>query len=127
MPPPTRRTILRLLAATSLTMLMLPSAHAHHGWGWVGPEQFRLEGVIHTVEMGNPHGRLQVDVNGEIWVVEVGQPWRNHRAGLTDAMLKVGVEIEASGHRSRQETEHRMKAERIRIDGKSYDLYPNRE
>jgi hypothetical protein len=33
-----------------------------------------------------------VSANNEKWTVEVGQPWRNERAGLKDAMLAKGVE-----------------------------------
>lgn len=124
---PHRRSLLALLLSLPLVAIAASPVHAHHGWGWVGPTQFVLTGIISKAELGNPHGRLMVDIDGEMWIVEVGQPWRNHRAGLKDEMLQAGTEIEASGHRSRQETEHRMKAERIRIDGKIYDLYPNRE
>ena len=60
-------------------------------------------------------------------MVEVGQPWRNERAGLTDALLSVGRVITVHGHRSAKESERLVKAERVVIDGKSYDLYPDRE
>lgn len=122
-----RRRLVGLALLGPLAVAAALPAFAHHGWGWVSADQFVLTGIIRSAELGNPHGRLEVDVNGEIWVVEVGQPWRNHRAGLTDDLLSPGTEIEASGHRSRQDTERRMKAERVRIAGKLYDLYPDRQ
>jgi hypothetical protein len=57
----------------------------------------------------------------------VGQPWRNERAGLTDDLLRPGRLITVHGHRSANENERLMKAERVVIDGRSYDLYPDRK
>jgi hypothetical protein len=64
---------------------------------------------------------------GGTWTVEVGQPWRNKRAGLTDDKLVPGVELTASGHRSSDRSRRLMKAERIIISGRTYDLYPERD
>ncbi len=102
-------------------------AWAHHGWRWTEDGNFELTGVITAVRLGNPHGILEVDADGDAWIVEVGQPWRNARAGLTDDMLVEGVEITASGGRSADHAENRMKAERVTIDGTLYELYPDRD
>ena len=107
--------------------LLMQSAAAHHGWGWATDEEFEISGRITDVRLGNPHGEVAIDVKGERWVIEVGQPWRNERAGLTDDMLKIGRQITVHGHRSAKETERLVKAERVIIDGKSYNLYPDRE
>jgi hypothetical protein len=101
-------------------------ALAHHGWRWTDEGEFELTGVITEAKLGNPHGVLTVDAEGEVWQVEVGQPWRNLDAGLTDEMLAPGTEIIARGHRSANAEELLMKAERIEIAGKVYDLYPDR-
>ena len=103
------------------------AALAHHGWRWTEDGNFELTGVITAVRLGNPHGILEVDVEGVNWIVEVGQPYRNARAGLTDDMLVEGVEITASGGRSADHSENRMKAERVTIDGTLHDLYPDRD
>jgi hypothetical protein len=103
------------------------AALAHHGWRWTEDGNFELTGVITAARLGNPHGLLEVDAEGEAWIVEVGQPWRNARAGLTDEMLVEGVEITASGGRSADHSENRMKAERVTIDGVVYELYPERD
>jgi hypothetical protein len=67
-----------------------------------------------------------MDADGSKWEVEVGQPWRNERAGLSDAMLGKGATLTILGKRSSDPKEQRMKAERIVIDGKAFDLYPER-
>jgi hypothetical protein len=100
---------------------------AHHGWRWAEDGNFELTGVVTEVQLGNPHGILTLDADGESWTVEVGQPWRNARAGLTDEMLVEGVEITASGGRSADHSENRIKAERVTIDGVVYELYPERD
>lgn len=110
-----------------LTALGGLPALAHHGWRWTEDGNFELTGLIKSVRLGNPHGVLTVDVDGEDWTVEVGQPWRNERAGLTDDMLAVGTEVTISGHRSADAADRRVKAERVIIGGKTYDLYPNRD
>ena len=83
--------------------------------------------MIKAAQLGNPHGLLTIDADGEEWTVEVGQPWRNERAGLTDDMLVPGVELTASGARSADHAENLLKAERIIIDGTTYNLYPDRD
>jgi len=109
------------------TVWLLPSVWAHHGWGWATDEEFEITGSITDVRLGNPHGELTMEVANEAWVVEVGQPWRNDRAGLTQDLLQVGRTITVHGHRSAKEGERLLKAERVVIDGRDYDLYPGRK
>lgn len=108
-------------------MFVAQASLAHHGWAWATDVEFELTGTITKARLGNPHGELNVAVKDENWVVEVGQPWRNERAGLSDEMLGVGRVITVHGHRSSNREQRLMKAERIIIDGKSYNLYPDRK
>jgi len=102
-------------------------ASAHHGWDWADPVNSELTGTIVAARLGNPHGELTVDVGGQRWLVEVGQPWRNEQAGLKDAMLAKGVKLTVSGHRHADPKKKVFKAERVVIDGKRFDLYPDRD
>jgi len=102
-------------------------ALAHHGWTWTTGGNIELVGVIRQVRLGNPHGVLQVDADGELWTVEVGQPWRNQRAGLKDGDLAEGVEIRAIGQPAADISEKRMKVERLFLETREYNLYPNRD
>lgn len=115
----------RPVLAGLLALIAFP-ALAHHGWRWTDDGAFELTGTITGAKLGNPHGLLTVEANGEVWTVEVGQPWRNAQAGVTDAMLAPGGEVTARGHRSANPDELVMKAERLVIDGQTYDLYPDR-
>ena len=47
---------------------------AHHGWSWTTGGNIDLTGIVKTVRLGNPHGVLKIDVEGEVWTAEVGQP-----------------------------------------------------
>ena len=107
--------------------VFLAQCFGHQGWGWATAEEFQLTGEITALRFGNPHGELTLNVKGEKWIVEVGQPWRNDNAGLTPKMLSKGQVITAHGHRSAKKGERLMKAERVVINGKSYNLYPDRQ
>lgn len=117
-----------LYAAALGAALLLPSVvAAHHGWAWTTGENIELTGTITEVSLGNPHGELTMDVDGTLWTVEVGQPWRNSRAGIEDGDLAEGVVLTVSGEPSADPDEKLLKVERLWIDGVQYDLYPGRD
>ena len=120
------RIALALGFAAIMVVQVAGAALAHHGWSWTTGGNIELTGIVKTAKLGNPHGVLTMDADGEIWTVEVGQPWRNDRVGLTKEMLSQGREITVHGHRSAREGERLVKAERVVIDGQDYNLYPGR-
>ena len=115
-----------IVASCVLTGALASAAFAHHGWRWTDDGQFELTAKVERAVLGNPHGVLTMDADGSKWQVEVGQPWRNERAGLSDDMLAKGATLTIVGKRSSDPEEQRMKAERIVIGGKNFDLYPER-
>lgn len=121
---------MRLVLAGMLTLMLLGvtgAAWAHHGWAWTTGGNIELTGIIKTAKLGNPHGVLEVDVEGEVWTVEVGQPWRNERAGLKDGDLAPGVEIRAIGEPAADVSEKRLKVEKLFLGDREYILYSNRD
>ncbi len=102
-------------------------AVAHHGWSWTSGGNIELIGIVQEASLGMPHGVLKVDAEGEVWTVEVGQPWRNERAGLKPGDLAKGVEVRIQGEPSANIDDKLMKAERIYIGETEYDLYPGRK
>ena len=100
---------------------------AHHGWSWTTGGNIDLTGIIKTVRLGNPHGILKIDVEGDEWRAEVGQPWRNERAGLKDGDLAEGVEIRLIGEPAADVSEKRIKVERLFLGKREYILYPGRD
>ena len=115
-----------LAAAVMLAALPTSSILAHHGWAWATDEEFELSGTVRSVRHGNPHGTMMLATGSGVWTVEIGQPWRNEQAGLTAQLLSPGTRLLVHGHRSARKGEKLMKAERIVIAGKSYNLYPDR-
>jgi hypothetical protein len=122
---PTQR-LLRIAACAAIAAASMPSL-GHHGWSWAEDGNSELTGMIVAAKLGNPHGELTLDVSGVKWVVEVGQPWRNERAGLKDEMLGKGVTLTVSGHRHADPAKKVFKAERVFIGGNKFDLYPDRD
>ncbi|PMR77150.1 hypothetical protein C1H69_03785 [Billgrantia endophytica] len=110
-----------MVAALGVLLLACTSAQAHHGW--VGGETIEISGTVTAVRLGNPHGELTLEVEGEEWTVEVGQPWRNERAGLEEGDLAEGVAIRASGEHA---GERLLKAEQLWIGEAHFVLYPGR-
>jgi len=121
------RSVRTATIAAALAFAGALPAFAHHGWTWAEDANSEITGVIAAVKLGNPHGELTLNVDGARWLVEVGQPWRNERAGLRDEMLVKGVTLTVSGHRHSDPKKKVFKAERVFIQGKKFDLYPERD
>ncbi|MGI9386352.1 MAG: DUF6152 family protein [Methyloligellaceae bacterium] len=118
-----------LIAISMFVLIFVRAADigfAHHGWKWTTGKNIELIGIIKEARLGNPHGILKVDAEGDVWTVEVGQPWRNKRAGLKPGDLSKGVEVRIIGEPSADISKRRMKAERLFIGKQKYELYPNR-
>jgi len=118
---------LTLAASAAAAMLLPAAARAHHGWAWAEGENSELTGTVTATKLGNPHGELTVEVDGQPWIVEVGQPWRNQRVGLSDDMLAPGAKLRVTGHRHADPAKKVFKAERVYLGEKRYDLYPDRD
>jgi hypothetical protein len=121
-----RRVLMSGGIAVGLALLSTGPTLAHHGWSWTEEGFFELTGTISAIYYGNPHPTLDVDVEGETWRIDLATPAATARAGFMEDTAKVGDEVKAIGHRSRDQAEKRMKAVRITVNGKTYDVYPTR-
>lgn len=120
--PTPRRALLGGLLAFTAT-----GAAAHHGWSWAESDQVELTGTVREVYIGQPHPSLRVETASDgLWTIELGNPSQTQRAGFTQDSAKPGDRITALGNRSREAGEKRMKAVRLSVGGKSYDIYPER-
>lgn len=116
---------LGLLAIAAATAVQ--PASAHHGWAWAEEQQSTLTGKIQSISMAAPHPTLQVsDAAGATWQVDLGNPSQTERSGFRGDSAKAGDAITVLGNRNRERDRHHMKAVRITIGGKQYDLYPER-
>lgn len=115
------------LLALAVLAPVAPPALAHHGWSWAEAEQSRLEGVIEDISMAPPHPSLRVRAaDGTVWFVELGNPGRTTRSGFGPDTAAVGDAVTVIGNRDRDGAEAHIKAVRIVIDGRNYDMYPER-
>jgi hypothetical protein len=117
----------RALAAVLLSATVATGAAAHHGWSWAEADQIELRGTIQQISMGGPHPTLDVaTVDDGVWRIELGNPRQTERAGFVEGVAKPGDQVTALGNRSQDRTEKRMKAVRITVGEKRYDIYPER-
>ena len=115
-----------LVLGTIAALLALP-ASAHHGWEWAEEAQTTLTGTIQTVSMAPPHPQLNVKAaDGVLWLVDLGNPNQTERSGFTAASAKPGDAIVVLGNRHKDKSKMHMKAVRITVAGKQFDMYPER-
>jgi hypothetical protein len=120
-----RRGALRLAVGAGAAGFALP-ASAHHGWSFAEEAQSELKGVIKTISMAPPHPTLHVTAaDGVLWQVDLGNPNQTARSGFTGTTAKPGDAIVVLGNKAKDKTAW-MKAVRITLDGKNYDMYPER-
>jgi len=121
-----RRHLVQFALGAGAATVSLP-ALAHHGWTWAEDEQSTLQGTIQTISMAPPHPSLQVKAaDGVVWLVDLGNPNQTERSGFTATSAKAGDAIVVLGNRHKDKTKMHMKAVRITIAGKNYDMYPER-
>ncbi|MDK1384672.1 DUF6152 family protein [Sinorhizobium sp. 8-89] len=117
----------RMLGGGVLGLLLVTGAYAHHGWSWAEADQIELSGTIREISMAPPHPTLDVETeNDGVWRVELANPRQTERSGFVEGVANVGDPVVALGNRSLDRNEKRMKAVRITVAGKAYDLYPER-
>ena len=119
-----RRRVLQFIAGGSVAGVALPAA-AHHGWSWAEEQQTELKGVIKTVSLAPPHPTLHVTADGALWQVDLGNPNQTARSGFTEASAKPGDAIVVLGNKALDKSKW-MKAVRITVAGKQFDMYPER-
>lgn len=115
----------RLIA---LAALALPAAAlAHHGWGWTENEESRLTGTIESISFGNPHMHIKLRQGTALWSVDLSPPIVAQGSGFGEGVARAGDQIVLTGHRARDMSVNGFKAETVTVNGKTYDVYPQRE
>lgn len=110
------------LAASTVPVL------AHHGWGGNLDEEFEISGtVVTSVSLAGPHATMKMkDDKGNVWDLTLAPPFMTERAGLKEGSIAVGAKVSIHGHRNRDPKRFEIKTERITVDGKTYNVYPDR-
>ena len=111
------------VAAAVILLGLTPAvAVAHHGWGsYDAAKKFTIESPIESVVWQNPHVHVMLKYQDATWEVTLAPVSRMTRRGVTEDMLKPGTVISAEGYPSTR-NEQEMRAERITIAGKIFEL-----
>jgi uncharacterized protein DUF6152 len=111
----------------ALALGTLP-AYAHHGWSGNEDEQFEITGTVETpLRLSGPHATMQIRADGKLWDITLAPPVRTKQAGLEEGTIPVGATVTVSGHRNSSAQRFEIKTERVIYNGKTYNVYPDRE
>jgi hypothetical protein len=116
----------RVLLAGALAGSFAPAASAHHGWAWTDGDPFRLVGVVEEVYIGHPHVTMKVRAADGVWDVDLAPLSATLRAGFDENAVAVGDEVACIGYRASDPGERHMKAARVIVGDRTYDVYPGR-
>jgi len=117
-----------VLAALPAAALAFPAAiSAHHGWSWTQNEESQISGTIEEISFGNPHMNIKLRTDNGLWNVDLSPPIQARQSGFGPDAAKVGDRVVLTGHRAADASVRGFKAETVTVNGKTYDVYPNRE
>lgn len=110
------------IACAALLVLLSAGAAAHHGWGsYDDTRKMTIEGTVKHLQWQNPHIHIRVDHEGKEWEIVLAPISRMQLRGLSSDMLAHGTMIAAQGYPSKR-VENEMRAERIRVKGKTFEV-----
>ncbi len=114
---------MKTLSGVCCVLICMAFSLYHHGWSNYdqdNPIQFTGEITKSTYE--NPHGYATVQTQeGKVWTVVLAPASRMQSRGLQADMIKAGTTAYVEGYPHR-EKEEEMRAERIRINDKTFEL-----
>ncbi|HUP38422.1 MAG TPA: DUF6152 family protein [Candidatus Limnocylindria bacterium] len=106
----------------ALVALAAAPAAAHHGWsGYDSSKETTLTGTIRESGYEHPHGYIQLEAGGKVWVVVLAPPTRMENRGLPRAELRPGAAATVVGYPHRTDAGE-LRAERITVGGKTTEL-----
>ena len=112
--------------ALALPLIALPLA-AHHGWSNYGTEEFSITGAVETpVSLAGPHATMRIRADGHVWNIVLSAGNRVAAAGLKEGMIPLGAQVTAEGHRHRDAKVYEVKTERLKWNGRTFNVYPDR-
>jgi Family of unknown function (DUF6152) len=117
-----KKTVIALLGMFASIALPATPALAHHGWSeYDNSKPVALTGTVTEVLYTYPHATIKLDVSGKTWRGVLAPPSRMSSRGISGTDIKVGSQAAVEGYPSREGIAE-MRAERITLDGKTYEL-----
>jgi hypothetical protein len=120
------RTMKRIVVAAAgvavTGALTSAGALAHHGWGsYDAANPVTVSGTIQSSAYENPHATITIKGSDKVWTVTLAPTSRMSSRGASADVVAVGKLAQAYGYPSTA-TRDEMRAERITVDGKTYEL-----
>jgi hypothetical protein len=108
---------------------MASPAVSHHGWAGNQEQEFELTGTVETgVSLAGPHGTMKIkDSTGQVWDVTLAPAARTSGAGLKEGVVPLGASVTIHGHRNRDLKRFEVKTERVTWNGRTFNVYPDRQ
>ncbi|GAB3220345.1 hypothetical protein J0A67_05695 [Algoriphagus aestuariicola] len=105
-----------------LFLLCVSFGPLHHGWAnYDQTKVLDFETTIDESTFGNPHTMAKVNYQDEPWTVYLAPASRMTDRGLSAEMIKKGTKVRLVAYPHKTE-KGEMRAERIYVDGKKYEL-----
>lgn len=116
-----------VLAIAIGSLLIASAVSAHHGWSNYFTEEFSLTGTLDTpVSYAGPHASMKLKANGQVWDIVMSAGNRTEAAGLKENLIPVGAQVTVEGHRHRDPKKFEVKTERVKWNGRMFNVYPDR-
>ncbi|HSO07870.1 MAG TPA: DUF6152 family protein [Pelomicrobium sp.] len=109
-------------AIAALLGVLAAPALAHHGWNEYDQDTpVTLQGRITKSGYEHPHGYVELEADGKVWLVVLAPPSRMKNRGLPPEDLTAGTSARVEGYRKRSDPAE-LRAERITVNGKTVEL-----
>jgi hypothetical protein len=110
------------IAVVAGASALAAGAFAHHGWGsYDAANPVTVTGPIQSLKFENPHAEIRVRASDKVWTVTLAPTFRMTARGASAEVVAVGKTVSAYGYPSTVDRSE-MRAERITVDGKTYEL-----
>jgi hypothetical protein len=114
--------LLRIACCSLIFLFCIAFTPFHHGWAnYQQDKTLDYEGTIQESAYENPHATAKVKHQDKVWLVVLAPVSRMEARGVTADMIKKGAAIRVVGYPHKTIADE-MRAERIFIDGKKYEL-----
>lgn len=115
----TRRTLL----LSCLALAAGGQAIAHHGLMlWDKDKVVTVSGLVSKPMDGYPHWEIEIRVDGQDWVIDLGSDFDMERAGLNPdgSDLPVGTDVTVEGYRPRDSDARLLRPRKITVGKKTF-------
>lgn len=122
---PTRRSAI----AAFTVLLLAPAALAHHGIIFTSDRQIRVTGTVVHALTGNPHFEIQIQEGDTRWAIDLANPYRIKKAGLSwnGSDMPVGTTVTVEGFPALDDSLKVIQARTIWIGDEIHRLFDEDE